>query len=60
MGGRGRGGNIFEAATDFGASQEMQELINKTRKKLGLRRGQALPLPQGASIPPGVSITGGK
>lgn len=59
--GSGHGvGNIEEAAIDYGAQQEMQELINKTRKRLGLKPGQALPLPQGASVPSGVSVTGGK
>ena len=58
--GGGRGGNIEQAAIDYGAQAEMQELINKARKRMGLKPGQPLPLPQGASVPSGVSITGGK
>lgn len=58
--GGGRGGNIEQAAIDYGAQAEMQELINKARKRMGLKPGQPLPLPQGASVPAGVSITGGK
>jgi hypothetical protein len=59
FGSHGRG-NIEEAAIDYGAQAEMQELINKARKRMGLKPGQPLPLPQGASVPSGVSITGGK
>lgn len=57
FGGHGKG-DINEMSTDYGAQEELQTLINQKRKALGLKPGQPLPLPQTATVPAGISITG--